>query len=306
MGTAVFAGRTFRIDPDTISWSFKSKTADWPTLGGKVVQVFGTKISDMTVNGSFGVGGWQQQLEFLQQMKDIGSEQAKRGRTPRSLAPPFHFTYPPRNWDFMVYLKSYTSPDGPRAVVQSPANFSPKWRLTFFIVEDNSGLRRVAQDVYIARLAKGIGWQQTIFNGPMSLDEVTQVVRPGDVGTGGTPGINPGSRGSSGGVHRGVGNQTTDVEQWRGLVASYFPQNTEQMLCIMKFESGGNPNALNQAGSSARGLFQIMASVWADTLGLSSWNDLYDPLTNVKAARVVYDRQGYPAWPNTAAKCGLI
>lgn len=86
-----------------------------------------------------------------------------------------------------------------------------------------------------------------------------------------------------------------NVEQWRGLVAEHFaPDNVETMMCLMVYESGGDPNAKNPT-SSARGLFQIMASIWAPEFGVS-YADLFDPVINTRIARGVYDRQGYGAW----------
>lgn len=165
MGTAIFAGKTFRIDPESVQWEYEVKTRSIPTVGGKVIQVFGGRISDMMVEGSFGVGGWEQQANFLEEMKAIGAEQAAMSRVSRSTKPPFKFIYPPRGWNFDVYLKEFSNPDGPSSVALAPEIVNPKWRLVFFIVEDNSGLKKVAQDAYISRIAKGIGWRLTEYNG---------------------------------------------------------------------------------------------------------------------------------------------
>lgn len=83
----------------------------------------------------------------------------------------------------------------------------------------------------------------------------------------------------------------TNVEQWRTLVETYFPPETvDTMLCLMGYESGGNPDAQNP-NSSAAGLFQIMG-FWWDKYG----GNRYDPETNVQVARKIYDIQGYGAW----------
>lgn len=292
MGQATLAGRPFRLDPNSVSWNFSTKAADKPTVGGKVIQVYGTQISDMTITGEFGVGGWQQQEAFLKEMKEMGAKQARVARLSRSQAQPFRFTYPPRGWEFLVYLKAYSNPEGGRAVRHEPGIFNPKWQLTLFIVEDNSGLKLVAQNAYISRLVKGMGWKRTDFNGPVDFIPVGQA--PVQAGSGTTD--------TAGGIDRTMGNQGSDVEQWRFLVIKHFPFNTEQMMCIMKYESGGNPNAINQSGSSAMGLFQVMASVWAEPNGIEP-HHLYDPETNVRIAKKIYDQQGYDAWPNTSRKC---
>jgi len=85
-----------------------------------------------------------------------------------------------------------------------------------------------------------------------------------------------------------------DVEQWRELVSVYWGEDTEQALCIISHESGGNANAKNPK-SSARGLFQILGSLWAPHFGVS-YEALYDPELNVCLAREIYLVQGWGAW----------
>ncbi len=66
------------------------------------------------------------------------------------------------------------------------------------------------------------------------------------------------------------------------------------MLCLVWYESKGDPNAKNPT-SSARGLTQILASSWASYFGVT-YDDLYDPETNVRLAKEIYDIQGWDAW----------
>lgn len=83
----------------------------------------------------------------------------------------------------------------------------------------------------------------------------------------------------------------TNVEQWRNLVAAYFPaEHVDRMLRIMACESGGNPNAYN-GSTGVAGLFQI------HPLWQKPWpGDYYDPWTNVAVAYQVWLEQGYRAW----------
>lgn len=93
-------------------------------------------------------------------------------------------------------------------------------------------------------------------------------------------------------AYRGMGS---DVEQWRPLVAGQFePEDVDRVLCLMSYESGGNPNSKNPH-STARGLMQVMASVWAPHFGIS-YDDLYDPSVNLYVARQIRDSQGWTAW----------
>lgn len=91
-------------------------------------------------------------------------------------------------------------------------------------------------------------------------------------------------------TNRGMGS---DVEQWRSLVSRYFT-DVDMALCVIRYESGGNSNAKNPR-SSARGLFQILASLWAPHFGVS-YEDLYDPETNVRLAAEIQATQGWRAW----------
>lgn len=93
---------------------------------------------------------------------------------------------------------------------------------------------------------------------------------------------------ASSSVDRSMGS---NVEQWRGLVSGYFA-DVDRALCLMQYESGGNPTATSYAG--ARGLMQVMP-FWARHLGISV-DALYDPATNLEVAAYVYGQQGWWAW----------
>lgn len=82
---------------------------------------------------------------------------------------------------------------------------------------------------------------------------------------------------------------TGGVEQWRTLVASYFPADqVDTAMRVMACESGGNPLAKNPA-SSAAGLFQFLQGTWdwvAGELGLPSYvqGGPYEPEAAIQAA----------------------
>lgn len=168
MGLATLGGIAFRIDPMAISWSYSIKTSVTETVGGRVVQVFGTTLSDMVVQGKF--SSWQEQAQFLERVKAwIDSVTNQRDQ------PPLRFTYSPRNWDFLVYVTQFSQPGGSDSIDLSSGEIAPDWALTLFIVEDNGGLRKIkdqALENYIVRLSTGIGWRQTAFNGPLGDAEV--------------------------------------------------------------------------------------------------------------------------------------
>lgn len=129
-------------------------------------------------------------------------------------------------------------------------------------------------------------WQQRAARGltPDLLDEWRDFTRrhePAPVAPHGHETVRPSP-------YTGMG---TDVEQWRNLVAAYFPSGeVDTALCVMRWESGGNPTATNPS-SGAAGLFQVMPFWWDHHGG-----DRYDPDTNVRTARKIWDQQGWRGW----------
>ena len=74
------------------------------------------------------------------------------------------------------------------------------------------------------------------------------------------------------------------------IIQYVFPENQELMTKIAKCESGLSEKAKNKK-STARGLFQVMASVHDVQ---EKW--LYDPFINTLIARKLYDASGTQPW----------
>lgn len=161
MALATLGGYPLPVDPDTVQWTFRMKTAEMVTLGGKVIQVYGTDLGDMSVSGSFGRGGWEARDRFTDRVKGWANADAN------SLHPiPLRFVMPSKGWDFRVHLKAYTADSGGE-FEHSNENFAPRWALVLFIVEDSTrNVVKGIRDLYISRLMSGIGWKQTKYNGP--------------------------------------------------------------------------------------------------------------------------------------------
>lgn len=163
MSNAVFAGRTFRIDPTSVSGAFTIKTRATPTVGGRVVHIYGTMWNHLVVSGSFGRGGFAEQSAFLDRMSALIDTQIGQPKEAAST-----FIWPERGWNFKVYLSAYNSPTGGPAVEINPAIIAPKWQLTFFVVEDHGVLKQFVKNTYLERLlTSGLGWKQTTYNGPL-------------------------------------------------------------------------------------------------------------------------------------------
>lgn len=169
MAYGSLAGVPFDLDPESIAYHFDIKASATNTVGGRVVQVFGTRISDLIVQGSFGLGGWQAQKDFLDGI--INLMQGQEGSLGPSgfwkEAQPVVFSYPPRNWNFDVYVLRYTQPGGDTSVILDNEIINPQWELDLFIVNDNGGLvaeTNTALSSYLNRLANGIGWTPNQYN----------------------------------------------------------------------------------------------------------------------------------------------
>lgn len=104
---------------------------------------------------------------------------------------------------------------------------------------------------------------------------------------------------------RGMGGGWEAAEEYRPLIAGQFPwDQVDNAICVVVAESGANPAAKNPR-SSARGLFQVLASLWSPYFGFS-YNDLYVPELNVYAAARIWEMDGWGAWsPRTRRLCGL-
>lgn len=165
-------GHPFRLNPMSISLDYTVKTSQTPTINGMVVQIFGVEMGDLVVTGSFGKGGWQEQVKFLDRMLALGNAQASPLGV-HNASPPFRFLYPQRNYDFLVYLKEYSSASG-LAVDYQNENFAPDWKLTFFIDNDNTNgkLSKVASNAYIDRLNAGFGYAPNKYMGQISASDV--------------------------------------------------------------------------------------------------------------------------------------
>jgi hypothetical protein len=158
---ASLAGVPFRLDPQSINFGFTARTAVTETIGGKVVQVLGIEMNDLVVSGSFGKGGWEEQERFLRAMKTVANSQVAHFTETTQ-----RFLWPARHWDIGVFLKS-ASP-----AVHDVKTVNLKWSLTLAVVDDNISLRTVAENVFIARLASGLGWKIDANNGGMSMSDI--------------------------------------------------------------------------------------------------------------------------------------
>jgi hypothetical protein len=189
---------TFRINPSSIDWGFQIHSSVTNTVGGRVVQITGATLRDLTVVGYLGENrragrspdsnadhagaSWRLHEAFIGRCRAIMQYQARDSRQPGMMHAPAVFNYPPRNWRWQVYLKSVEDLDGAASIEHRTGKFSHGYKLTMFIVQAGSsslvqaGSSMNEVDVaqanaitsYIKRISEGIGWRQNEFNGGLA------------------------------------------------------------------------------------------------------------------------------------------
>jgi hypothetical protein len=189
----------FRVDPEAIDYNIKVHTSKTDTVGGRVIQVLGSSISDVVIRGSLGEShshgrdtngehagvSWKIAVEFFARVQAMQQLQSAGANLPGSAAPytlkPATFVYSPKGLRFQCYIKSVQDPagDGTAGVVHKVARSNYQYVLNLFPVQEGSmGLVRAgssngvldqararAIDAYIARISQGIGWKFTAYNG---------------------------------------------------------------------------------------------------------------------------------------------
>jgi hypothetical protein len=195
MALANLGGLPFRINPSQVSWTYSVDTAVIPTVGGRVVQVYGVTMGDMTIRGLFGQErtgqkreSWQLAEQFqkdisllVQRQSAIPSAAQLSGADTTPMHPPHRFVYTDaqHNWDFTVYVKSLKDATNAGTTVEhKTGKFSYGYTLTLFIQQDNTGkLAQVAKNEFIDRLSNGMGWKRSEYNGFMTLAELDNYLK---------------------------------------------------------------------------------------------------------------------------------
>lgn len=195
MALANLGGLTFRINPSQVSWNYSVDATVIPTVGGRVVQVYGVTMGDMTIQGLFGQErsgqkreSWQLAEQFqkdvallVQKQSAIPTAAQLSGADATPMHPPMRFVYidDKHNWDFTVYVKSLRDVASPTSVVEhKTGKFSYGYTLTLFIQQDNTGkLNAVAKNEFIERLSNGMGWKRSQYNGFMSNVELENYLK---------------------------------------------------------------------------------------------------------------------------------
>src|SRR5882757_3028881 len=128
LGFAGGPGLTFRIDPESIDYNVTVHTSVTNTVGGRVIQVLGSSISDVTIRGSIGEShamgkgkngaehdgvSWKMAIDFFQRVQSFQMLQSAGANTPGSSSgksafflKPATFVYSPKGLRFQCYIKA--------------------------------------------------------------------------------------------------------------------------------------------------------------------------------------------------------
>lgn len=204
MALATLNGIPFRINPAAIEWAFSIDTNVIETIGGRVVQVIGATLTDLSLSGDYGErkgyesdkhhhgrelhgGGllsWELAEAFLDRARQMMDKQSSDSRKQGLMHEPLDFRFPDYGWHYGVYLKGIDDGQSNQAVSHSAGHFAYTYRLSLFIVEDRSDdivvasgrgtsltnqKRAAAINGYISRISKGVGWRLSRFNDPNAI-----------------------------------------------------------------------------------------------------------------------------------------
>ena len=244
----------FRLNPSDVAWNFEVNTNVAETVGGRVVQVLGATLSDMTIKGSFGEprgpagappsgkGHTTAKVlaeAFLTKMKEMAEFQSRGSTTHGGMHKPAVFSFPTRGWKFRVYVKDLTDPDGGGSITHRTGKFAYDYVLTLFIDSDMSDTSKILGDSngvlsnqknaaissYINRIADGIGWEFSKYNGRGS-EILGQYCEPPNADEMGLPAASGGTGGNDGGSTdntKGADNLTATTLAARGALYAKWP-----------------------------------------------------------------------------------
>lgn len=116
---------SFRTNPNEIWWTYELITHTEETYGGRVVQVLGTKLGDLSVKVECGAGGWDYLMLVVNYLRDLLTAQRN--------GVPAQFAYTARNWLLTVYAMSVPFGDQVTATTR-------EIQLDFKIQQDITGL----------------------------------------------------------------------------------------------------------------------------------------------------------------------
>lgn len=133
----------FRTNPNQMFWDYQLLTKVENTYGGRVIQVLGTRLGDLSVTVECGMGGWPYLMQVVGFLRDMVSDQ-------RNQVQPGTFEYTTHNWKLNVYAINVPFQDEVTATTREIT-------LNFKIQEDLTGvLSQITMRAEMLKLQEGV------------------------------------------------------------------------------------------------------------------------------------------------------
>jgi len=143
----------FRVDPYDISWGYTLRTQTIDTYGGRVVQILGVELGNLSINSVAGKGGFAYIREMQKFFREMGLWHQNE-----HLPAVFNFPYKGYRLSFWGQKFSFEN---------SITNVAYPFQITGMIQEDLSGtLKKSIMTKEIKKLSEGIGYSRNKFNDP--------------------------------------------------------------------------------------------------------------------------------------------
>ncbi len=173
--SASLAGIPFDVDPTGVEWDYSVKSSATKTVGGKVIQIYGVRMGDITVTGTFGNNGVERQRNFFDKISPFVDGQVPTFMNPAPAAIPF--LWPERGWALNVYVKSLQQPGAGVSIQNTVKSIAPGFQLVLFPESGNSDvIAAVANSVqaqYLSRITDGMGWRSTKWNAAVGAEDLS-------------------------------------------------------------------------------------------------------------------------------------
>jgi cell wall-associated NlpC family hydrolase len=151
-----------RVDPYEVSWNYNLRTHIDDTYGGKVVQILGTDLGELTISSITGLGGRAELLNLADFFRGMCEWQVVQRK-------PATFSFPYKKYSLTVWAHEMTYND-------SIDNISFPYTMTFYIEDDIGGnLNKIAMTDALRNLTDGIGYVRNDYNYPTPGDEMSGI-----------------------------------------------------------------------------------------------------------------------------------
>jgi len=159
VSTAYLDDVALPFGPNTLSWGYKLRTVTTDTLGGRVIQILGVQMEDLSFQAY--AGDRKRLIEVATEVERIMEKHIATGG-------PVQLLVPSRGLDFQVYVRSLPSVDFKLNSVGYP--YTLRLKVDF----DNTEVSRFVIRNELKNLSAGIGYTKGWSGGDLSEQELRE------------------------------------------------------------------------------------------------------------------------------------